>query len=67
MNKLYYTIHEWSNEFGEYSTVNVFQIENNEPIRVLNFQRDLDWTIKEQIDSELEDLGTDEIFEYILL
>lgn len=67
MNKLYYTIENWSDEHGEGSTIRVYQMESNEPNLIFDFDRDPDFTIKEQIDSELEDVGTDIIFQYELL
>lgn len=67
MNKLYYTIENWSDEYGEGSTIRVYQMESNEPLKIMEIERNEGYSIKEQIDSELEDVGTEETFEYELL
>lgn len=67
MNKLYYTEESYCEEHGEASTIRVYQIQNGEPFKIIEVERDEDYSIKEQIDSELEDIATEETFKYIRL
>ena len=57
----------WSDEYGEGSTIRVYQMESNEPLKIMEIERNEGYSIEEQITSELEDIATEETFEYELL
>lgn len=66
---LYYTIHDWGEEFGEGSTINLYRIVDNKPILVQELERDLSlgWTIQEELDFYVEEWDNDITYLFIKL
>ena len=67
MSKLYYTVNYFQEEGYEGFYINVYQMQNNEPILVLSLERDFDWSEYEQIESHFEDEMPEEEYEFIQL
>lgn len=60
---LYYTVHNWVEEFGEGSTIRLYQIVNNRPVFVSEIEKDLDmnWTYIQELENHVEDWDEKEI------
>ena len=69
METLYYTIHNWVEEYGEGATISLYQIRNNKPVIVSEIERDLDAGFSEldELNFHVEDWEEDITYNFVKL